>query len=272
MDMQTYQVLEVIPSMGGIEVPLTQGKVALIDRADSHLLAYSWSYDASTGYPQRAPRSDEIGGPIRMHEDIMPPREGFEVDHRDGNRLNNRRENLRYATHSQNGLNTAIRDNNTSGFRGVSYCSERGNWEAYITVAGQRKNLGRFSSKFEAAAARATAEPEPILRDLNDFQAHCLRTVASGDDRLMNAVLGIAGEAGEIVEHFKKARFHGHKLDLEKLLKEDGDVLYYVSMLAAELGYTLSEVAEANVAKLRARYPEGTFSAERSMHRAVGDV
>lgn len=88
-------------------------------------------------------------------------------------------------------------------------------------------------------------------------------------DRLANGALGLAGEAGEAADLIKKHLFHDHPLDRDKLRDELGDVLWYVATLARTLELDLSEVAERNVEKLRARYPEG-FSAARSRNRPDG--
>jgi NTP pyrophosphatase (non-canonical NTP hydrolase) len=64
-------------------------------------------------------------------------------------------------------------------------------------------------------------------------------------------------KAGRIADMVKKATAHGVPLDREKLKKELGDVLWYITAVASDNKLTLQEIAEANVAKLRARYPEG---------------
>lgn len=78
--------------------------------------------------------------------------------------------------------------------------------------------------------------------------------------------LGIAGEAGEVADYLKKVLGHGHELELSKLAKELGDVLWYVAALATTHGLRLEDVALANILKLRARYPEG-FSESDSRAR-----
>lgn len=113
--------------------------------------------------------------------------------------------------------------------------------------------------------------------NLNDYQREASRTLnrkpladcAPEELRLKLAVmgLGLAGESGEVVEHIKKHVGHGHELSREAVRKELGDVLWYLSAVASMLGLTLGEVAEANVAKLRARYPEG-FSEKASQERS----
>lgn len=69
--------------------------------------------------------------------------------------------------------------------------------------------------------------------------------------------IGLAGEAGEVSELIKKAIFHRKGLDVEKLKKELGDVLWYVAALCSKTGLSLSDVMATNDAKLRARYPDG---------------
>jgi NTP pyrophosphatase (non-canonical NTP hydrolase) len=82
-------------------------------------------------------------------------------------------------------------------------------------------------------------------------------TDQDNEERKLNAALGLAGEAGEVVELIKKARFHGKPYDVESIKKELGDVLWYLNQMAFAHGLTLAEVAQANADKLRARYPNG---------------
>lgn len=82
--------------------------------------------------------------------------------------------------------------------------------------------------------------------------------VQDRDGQEMNAVLGIGGEAGEIVDHYKKLLFHpGAKGNDPALLLELGDLLFYLSLLTeVKFGVSLLEVAKANIVKLKARWPE----------------
>lgn len=84
---------------------------------------------------------------------------------------------------------------------------------------------------------------------------------------LICTALGDRGEAGEFADHIKKVAFQGHELDRDKLLKELGDRLWYLSQGARLLGSTLAEVAAMNIAKLRARYPTGAFRVADSINR-----
>jgi len=98
--------------------------------------------------------------------------------------------------------------------------------------------------------------------DFNEYQQLAERTAnrTEGDTterRLANFALGLVGESGEVAEQVKKHLFHGLPLDREKVKKELGDVLWYLATVASTAEIPLSEVAEANIAKLQARYPEG---------------
>lgn len=105
---------------------------------------------------------------------------------------------------------------------------------------------------------------------LNEYQILAGRTdhgnEISQDEALKCWALGLTGEAGEVADIIKKHFYHGRPMDKDKLKKELGDVLWYLSMCARDLGFTLEEVAEANIEKLRKRYPNG-FSHEDSRAR-----
>lgn len=105
---------------------------------------------------------------------------------------------------------------------------------------------------------------------LHEYEAAALRTVPPEQewkDTAVNAALGLAGESGEFADLVKKAVFHGHDWPADKIVKELGDVLWYVTVAAVALGFSLEEIAETNIDKLRKRYPEG-FSSERSINRS----
>ena len=80
-----------------------------------------------------------------------------DVDHIDRNIYNNKKSNLRVITHAQNAMNTPFRDNNTTGYKGVSYDEDRNKYRSHITVDGVQLFLGRFKTKEEAALAYNTA-------------------------------------------------------------------------------------------------------------------
>ena len=96
-------------------------------------------------------------------------------------------------------------------------------------------------------------------------------SASCSDNLLMNGAMGLCGESGEFMDLLKKNVFQGHELDKEHMAKELGDILWYLAVAAEGLGYKLSDVAEMNKAKLRARYPEG-FDSEKSQKRKKGDL
>ncbi len=108
----------------------------------------------------------------------------------------------------------------------------------------------------------------------NEYQQAALRTANTTPERprkerLAHWALGLAGESGETAEMVKKHLFHDHDLDHTALVKELGDVLWYLAVLARELDVNLEEVALNNIAKLQRRYPHG-FRTEDSLNRPNG--
>lgn len=89
--------------------------------------------------------------------------------------------------------------------------------------------------------------------------------------QLLNGALGLTGEAGEVSDLIKKGIFHEKGIDLKHLKKECGDVMWYLAMIADACNFTLDEVMQMNVDKLRARYPQG-FDTYKANHRQEGDI
>lgn len=88
----------------------------------------------------------------------------------------------------------------------------------------------------------------------------------SEKDVLINGVMGLCGESGEVIDIVKKHLAQGHSLDKEKLAKELGDVAWYLAETAYAIGYPLEEILQMNIDKLKTRYPDG-FDPEKSMNR-----
>lgn len=105
--------------------------------------------------------------------------------------------------------------------------------------------------------------------NINDYQKEAmtlLNPALTERDVLMNALMGLCGESGEAIDLMKKHLYQGHPLDREKLIKELGDIAWYLAEAATGLDIDLSEVLRRNLDKLHARYPQG-FDPQRSMHR-----
>lgn len=109
---------------------------------------------------------------------------------------------------------------------------------------------------------------------INEYQSLAMMTSNKNlapDGHLMNGVLGLAGESGEVADLVKKHKFQGHALDAEHVAKELGDICWYLAETATAIGYDLETIMQMNIDKLRKRYPDG-FDTERSQHREKGDV
>ena len=104
---------------------------------------------------------------------------------------------------------------------------------------------------------------------INEYQTEAMKLLNPGlseSDVLVNALMGLCGESGEAIDLLKKHLFQGHELDRDKMVKELGDVAWYLAEAATGLGVDLSEVLQRNLDKLHARYPQG-FDTKRSQQR-----
>ena len=143
-------------------VPLTRGYEAIIDAADVPIVAgFNWvaSVKSHTTYAIRTDRLDGKRCSVLLHRFILGimDRRDLEVDHKNCNGMDNRRDNLRLATRSQNNQNRRIGIRNTSGFKGVSWDNGRRKWIATIKIHGRSKRIGQFSTPETAATAYAIA-------------------------------------------------------------------------------------------------------------------
>lgn len=133
------------------EIPLTQGKVALVDDADYDWLnQWKWcAYrDKKNGvwYAERGTCIDGIQKTFRMHREILGLKHGDprQADHRNHNGLDNQGYNLRICTPQQNQRNQRIQKNKSSQFKGVSWDKQKKKWKAYCKIDNRQKTLGRF--------------------------------------------------------------------------------------------------------------------------------
>jgi len=104
---------------------------------------------------------------------------------------------------------------------------------------------------------------------INDYQALAMRTLNPSLDRkdvLINGVMGLCGEAGEAIDIVKKHLAQGHALNRDALIKELGDIAWYLAETAYALDVSLEDVLQENINKLQARYPNG-FEVSRSVER-----
>jgi len=135
---------------------LSNGGSAIVDDSNFKFLnQFSWHENkikGKQGYVRRCVYNPSNQKTFHryMHHDILGCKN---VDHKNGNRFDNRRGNLRRATKIQNGQNQMLKTNNTSGFKGVHYVSKVGKFVAYIRVNKKRKHLGTFANGKDAASA-----------------------------------------------------------------------------------------------------------------------
>lgn len=109
---------------------------------------------------------------------------------------------------------------------------------------------------------------------VNDYQKEAMTTLNPALDKkdvLINSVMGLCGESGEAIDIVKKWLMQGHELDKEHLIKELGDVAWYLAEAATALDVPLETVLQGNLDKLRQRFPNG-FSTEASVHRKKDDI
>lgn len=100
---------------------------------------------------------------------------------------------------------------------------------------------------------------------INEYQKLAMTTLnpeLSKKDILINGVMGLCGESGEAIDIVKKWLAQGHELDKEHLIKEIGDVAWYIAEIAYVLDVPLEDVLQRNIDKLKARYPEGFKTAD----------
>ena len=105
--------------------------------------------------------------------------------------------------------------------------------------------------------------------DVNEYQKSAMTTLNPTLDKkdvLINSVMGLCGESGEAIDIVKKWLMQGHELDREHLIKELGDVAWYLAEAATALDIPLEDVFQGNIDKLKSRYPEG-FETQKSLER-----
>ena len=110
--------------------------------------------------------------------------------------------------------------------------------------------------------------------NVNEYQELAMTTLnpeLNKKDVLINSVMGLCGESGEAIDIVKKWLAQGHELDKERLSKELGDIAWYLAEAATALDLSLEQILQANIDKLKKRYPDG-FDFKRSIVRLKGDL
>jgi len=139
------------------KIPLTQGKYAIVDDEDYEVLnQFKWCAKKSnqTSYAIRGTGPRDNLKRLYMHSEILPQPQGKEIDHRDGNGLNNTRSNLRFCTRQQNCANKRTNNKKTSSqYKGVCFTDRAKPWLANISFNNNTKFIGYFYSEINAAKA-----------------------------------------------------------------------------------------------------------------------
>lgn len=134
-----------------IGIILSRGKVTKIDLEDFYEVSrHKWQLSGPHNgkfYAMKRPSC------LKLHRFIMKAQDGVEIDHKSGDGLDNRKSNLRIATHSQNMANRKRPSTNKTGFKGVYFSSSNRKFNATIQVNKRTKWLGKFDDPKKAAMA-----------------------------------------------------------------------------------------------------------------------
>jgi len=143
------------------KIPLGEGRFTIVDQKDFYWLNnFHWTVTGNDEHIYAVRNVIKSGAKttaLRLHREIMNSPKGLIVDHKNNNTLDNRRANLRVATHSQNNFNCRKRKNTSSRFIGVSFDKHKTVWTAYISFHRERIWLGCFKTEIDAAKAHDQA-------------------------------------------------------------------------------------------------------------------
>ncbi len=135
------------------EIPLNTGAVTIVDEADyDRLMKFKWRI-SDKGYAMRTQTDKGKASGVLMHRMLLDPPKGFMADHINGDRLDNRRCNLRLATALENARNRTNNHNSRSKYKGVAWKVENNKWQARIRIVGKQHHIGLFDTEEDAAYA-----------------------------------------------------------------------------------------------------------------------
>lgn len=172
-----------------VEIPFSDGSTFIVSEEDvDYVKQFTWTKMTNGYVSRRTPRPEPTS--LYLHREILDAPEGMSVDHINGNKLDNRRSNLRLCNMSQNIANTSVRINSQSGLKGVYYFKRDGTWQAQITVNYKRIHLGYFKTPNEAATAYDKAAKEHFgefarlntPEDFNSIISLCKKTKPTPED------------------------------------------------------------------------------------------
>ena len=205
--------------------------------------------------------------------------ESLVINHKDFDRANNDINNLELITQKEN---TAYSKCNMPDVRGhlnnracltekevqlAKYLCKHGYKQKEVAELLDVKNVNTISRAVNGARYGNVEDASSIISLYPLLVEKTRRSDLSVDEQMINASLGLAGEVGEVVDIVKKHMYQGHELEIEELLDELGDVMYYLYWLCMLFQIDFSEVCFNNMNKLTKRYPDG-FEEERSINRA----
>lgn len=153
-------------------IQINNGHNLIIDDKDWDILKMVNWYASknTTGTNKYYARGHDLftGNKLTLHRFLLDAKDGELVDHINGNGLDNRRCNLRICTNQQNQYNREKNSNNTSGYKGVSWCNSNKKWKSYIWVDGRNKYLGQYDTPEDAYSSYKKASKQYHKEFSND--------------------------------------------------------------------------------------------------------